>query len=68
MLQALELMTIAKEISTIMSKELTPLVDGLQTNFREKSEEVMAELHTKAIKMIMQTKDFIEEIGKATDK
>jgi hypothetical protein len=68
LLQELELMTIAKEISTIVSKELTPLVDGLQTNFREKSEEVMAELHEKVIKMITQTKDSIEEIGKAMDK
>ena len=68
LLQELELTSTAKEISTLVSKELTPIVEGLQSNLREKSEEVMTKLHENMIEMIAQTKTSIKEIGKVTDK
>ena len=66
LLQELEIMTIAKVLSAIVLRELTPLINGLQINFRENTEKVTGELQEKATEMIERTKVSIEEIGKVT--
>lgn len=67
LLQESELTSTAKEISTLVSKELAPIVDSLQSNLRQKMEEFMTKLHKKVAEVMMQTKTSIKELGKVTE-
>jgi hypothetical protein len=63
-----ELVNTTQDVSTIISRELTSFIDGLQSTFREKSEEATRRLYKMMSKLINQAKGSIEELGKATMK
>ncbi|KAF8227146.1 hypothetical protein L208DRAFT_1298073 [Tricholoma matsutake] len=64
LLQELELTNTTREVTTTVSKELTPLIDMLQNMFIEKAEELTASI----LKSTKEAKDSIKELGKATEK
>ena len=52
----------AKEVSNMMSQELTSITNRIQTTLREKMEEAITELYKKVNKILIQAKDSVEEL------
>ena len=62
MLQESGIGNMAKEVSNMMSQELTSITNRIQTTLREKMEEAITELYKKVNKILIQAKDSVEEL------
>ena len=68
LLQEMEIVNTAKEVSDLVSKELSVIMDRIQNTLREKTEENINRLHEKAEEMLSKAKDSVEELGKLSAK
>ena len=68
LLQELEIAKAAKEVSSLVSKELNVITDRIQTTLSKRTEENINRLHEKAEEILAKAKDSVEELGKLSAK